>query len=792
VGSPYQLVYSLGVGVKAFFVEPAQAIINNPTDLEKIGLAAVKGTVALVSKTTDGIIGTGTTITRSVGRGIAKLSMDDIFTHQREELQRQPITAIEAFFRPIKDLNNGFYCGIVGLARVPARSYRAHGVSGLLPGIVKGVEGLPTKIVVGALDAITHSGDAIRQGVKAITKTDVRPVSRWRLSGLFGPDGRVLPYSYTIALGTHTLRIMNMTGLPTLNMNGDGIPNGKRMSLVFWQKNISAVPFRGTKPSMLPYRRSSARSSISEGGRQMIGDISRSMFTSNLFTSNVPEINEDDQVMIDLEQPSGVEFVVHTAMIQQEIGVDRLVILSTKRLVVTDYKRSTAGALLIKRWEAELDDLLDIELEKSGGKASLTIKAGKSTISQMIRPQSYRSRSPSISTNHQRGLESSEEITSQNTTRSVVIHVDYQREDTLVILNNCICTLLHRPNNFFDPEKESPEFLEEEDSDVIHIGPWKYDLSEDLIVEEAFQLQNRQRKLIEDLQMERWVVTDEDANDFTRVSGSTRRLANQEPAWLIEERRNAVMSHSLIAEVTKILQPENSKNLDTRMTETWPGELYALDLLQRNLMSYEEYEEMKRNSSINEVKQYFEGGRPLNSNDQNSRKGLIKSDSHGKLSIFNSSTSHQHSQGQPRRRSFSALRIRAANWFKHKSQEEDPNRHPSARPPSIEIYNLVESLSSNEDYLNSPITGRSFVTVPDMQTPHTSPSTPKRKPSVLRRSSFSGIDVQSSPSSARRNKSVSFTEEPKSISPKSISPKSPNSFSPVDTNQFDEIRYCIV
>ena len=146
------------MGVKTFFVEPAQAIINNPTDFEKIGLAAVKGTVVLFSKTTDGIIGTGTTITRSVGRGVAKLTMDDVFIHRREELQRQPLTAIDAVLRPFRDMHNGIYCSVVGLARVPARSYRAYGPSGLLPGIAKGIAGFPTKIVVGALDAITHTG----------------------------------------------------------------------------------------------------------------------------------------------------------------------------------------------------------------------------------------------------------------------------------------------------------------------------------------------------------------------------------------------------------------------------------------------------------------------------------------------------------------------------------------------------------------------------------------------------------------------------------------------------------
>ena len=112
MGNPIHLVSSLGVGVQAFFVEPGQAIINDPTDIERIGLATVKGTVYLVSNTVDGIVTTVSTFTRALGRGVGQLCMDDIFTHERLNLQRQPRDSLQLAIRPVRDMGNGLYCGM--------------------------------------------------------------------------------------------------------------------------------------------------------------------------------------------------------------------------------------------------------------------------------------------------------------------------------------------------------------------------------------------------------------------------------------------------------------------------------------------------------------------------------------------------------------------------------------------------------------------------------------------------------------------------------------------------------
>lgn len=69
--------------------------------------------------------------------------------------------------------------------------------------------GLATNPVVGTLDAIAHAGDACRDMLNLTIKESAEPVLRLRLSELFGPDGRILPYSFSNALGTQILLVLD-------------------------------------------------------------------------------------------------------------------------------------------------------------------------------------------------------------------------------------------------------------------------------------------------------------------------------------------------------------------------------------------------------------------------------------------------------------------------------------------------------------------------------------------------------------------------------------------------------
>ena len=91
-------------------------------------------------------------------------------------------------------------------------------MSGLPLGLAKGFAGLGVKPVVGALDAITHAGDSVRAIVKFITRESGIPVYRQRFSSSFGPDGRLLSYSFPRALGTYILRSLDRAQRENLNL----------------------------------------------------------------------------------------------------------------------------------------------------------------------------------------------------------------------------------------------------------------------------------------------------------------------------------------------------------------------------------------------------------------------------------------------------------------------------------------------------------------------------------------------------------------------------------------------
>jgi hypothetical protein len=190
------------------------------------------------------MIGTGTTISRSLGRNVAFLSMDNAFIQRRRDLQHLPRSPREAVLRPLRDIGNGLYYGVVGIVKAPYVSTKRYGLSGLPLGLAKGFVGLWVKPVVGALDAITHAGDSVRAIVKFVTQESNVPVYRQRFSSSFGPDGRLLSYSFPRALGTYILRALDRAQRENLNL-GRAIDEG-----VGYLSSLSSLrcKIRGRKP----------------------------------------------------------------------------------------------------------------------------------------------------------------------------------------------------------------------------------------------------------------------------------------------------------------------------------------------------------------------------------------------------------------------------------------------------------------------------------------------------------------------------------------------------------------
>ena len=77
------------------------------------------------------------------------------------------------------------------------------GARGFVMGIFQGLAGVATKPMVGCLDAVTHTGEAVREmaGGLASGGDSAFIARRARFPQPFGPDGRMMPRTAETACG---------------------------------------------------------------------------------------------------------------------------------------------------------------------------------------------------------------------------------------------------------------------------------------------------------------------------------------------------------------------------------------------------------------------------------------------------------------------------------------------------------------------------------------------------------------------------------------------------------------
>ena len=539
VGNPVGLVSSLGVGMKDFFYEPAKALVNNPNEIKRVGHVFVKGGVSLLSNTADGVIATATTMTRSVGKGLAALTMDDIFLRNREKLNKNPELLLDLVSRPFKDIGNGVYCGVVGIFRVPYNGAVKNGPIGFVTGIAGGVAGIAAKPVVGILDAVTHTGEGCRHLIKSINRKMGAPTKRRRYSNVFGPDGRLMPFTYSSAYGAHLLRLLDQIfwdkngiwGRTDLDIKGDmtgltlpwrhgndkkrhrSVKVGGRKSMQQAQaaqsRDGALRPIaRGSFSFADKIRRTSTSTQFKSSSKSMrrgfsIGTRGRSSVVRAGFRSKVISNNTEMKQM---------ESVIYTAVMPRGPGDDQLVIVTTKRVVVGEYKREKGWAWVDVMWQCELSNIQPPVMERSGGgTVSLLLKG--------LVPRTF----------SRLGLVESSEL----------ITADY---DILVNLSNCLHTILHE----FDLLISAGNDMWLEDlQGVIRIGSWLYHRPDKSEVEHDMD------KIVQEkLELCRWVQL-----PYPVASSNI-------PKWLFDARCRAIDAHAEVKDLTVLLDVHDSNNIN--------------------------------------------------------------------------------------------------------------------------------------------------------------------------------------------------------------------------------------
>jgi hypothetical protein len=206
-----------------------------------------------------------------------------------------------------------------------------------------------------------------------------------------------------------------------------------------------------------------------------------------------------------------MESVIYTAVIPRGPGDDQLVIVTTKRVVVGEYKREKGWAWVDVIWQCELTAIQPPVMERSGG----------GTVSLLLK--GYVSRSFS-----RVGLvETSESITA-----------DYH---VLVNLSNCLHTILYD----FDvllPYAGSDTWLEDAQG-IIRIGSWQYHRPEPLSSDHRVD-----KSLQEKLEMCKWVKPPHATDD------------GHVPRWLSEARSRAVNAHGEVKALTDLAADLDSSN----------------------------------------------------------------------------------------------------------------------------------------------------------------------------------------------------------------------------------------
>lgn len=71
-----------------------------------------------------------------------------------------------------------------------------------MTGVFQGLAGVATKPMVGCLDAVTHTGEAVREMAGGLAAGDAALMAqRARFPQPFGPDGRMMPRTAETACG---------------------------------------------------------------------------------------------------------------------------------------------------------------------------------------------------------------------------------------------------------------------------------------------------------------------------------------------------------------------------------------------------------------------------------------------------------------------------------------------------------------------------------------------------------------------------------------------------------------
>ena len=161
LGTPVNLVKSLGTGVKDFFIKPAEGIVEGPLEGVK---GIYTGTKSLVKNTLGGALNSVSKITSGFSKEILMISRDEKYINERERknMMDKPKNVIEGIGYGISSMMSGLFYGVTDVVRKPLEGAKKDNIKGFGKGVLKGLGGLVAKPVSGVVDLISKTTDGIK------------------------------------------------------------------------------------------------------------------------------------------------------------------------------------------------------------------------------------------------------------------------------------------------------------------------------------------------------------------------------------------------------------------------------------------------------------------------------------------------------------------------------------------------------------------------------------------------------------------------------------------------------
>jgi hypothetical protein len=165
-GNPKGLWDNVSQGVKIFFHEPAQGLVQSP---ENFVTGAAKGVAGLLKNVVGGVFDTAQSVTGAVSRGLQTLD----FNENEQSSRSEPQTILQGLAYAFADILEGIWEGISGVMSQPIEgAFRAETLLGLLYyfviGLVKGAIGFVVRPVHGIVQAATDLAAGIKNNVRGL------------------------------------------------------------------------------------------------------------------------------------------------------------------------------------------------------------------------------------------------------------------------------------------------------------------------------------------------------------------------------------------------------------------------------------------------------------------------------------------------------------------------------------------------------------------------------------------------------------------------------------------------